>query len=178
MQSRVCLVILSGLVAFLNSATPALAWLGLGKFTMTDGSGDQVVVKHGLFGRKTVVTDRFGNGVETSRSIFGLTKDTKVGVLGNEVHSHKGLFGFSKTESQSMLGDTVTSNKNPLYGNTNINLKGVDGLLSGYMQPKQANLPMAAPIPPYQSQSYNAPSSSPEPLTSSPSPTGLAPALP
>jgi hypothetical protein len=72
MQSRVYLLVLFGWLAFLSSTSPTLAWLGLGKFTVTDGSGDQVVVKHGLFGHKTVVNDRLGDGFERSRSIFGL----------------------------------------------------------------------------------------------------------
>jgi hypothetical protein len=149
------------LMLLLGNNAPALA--GLGKFTITDGSGDQVVVKHGLFGRKISYKDRYGNNLEKSRSIFGLTKDTKVGVLGNEMHSHKGLFGFSKTEGHSILGDSVTSSKNPFYRNTNVNLSGVDGFLKNSMQSKQANIPPATPASLNQGQNYSASPATPQP---------------
>jgi hypothetical protein len=121
------------------------AFAGWGKFTLTDNNGEQVVVKHGLFGKKTIVKDRFGDGFEHNKSIFGLTKDTKVSALGNDVHVHKGLFGFGKTEGQDMLGDTVTSNKNLLFRNTNVNLSGVNGLVDKYFGPKNINNPPLDP---------------------------------
>ncbi len=118
---------------------------GWGKFTLTDDNGEQVTVKHGLFGKKTIVKDRWGDGFEHNRSIFGLTKDTKVSAIGNDVHVHKGLFGFSKTQGQDMLGDTVTASKNPLFHNTNVNLSGVNGLLDKYLGPKKLNSPPVDP---------------------------------
>jgi hypothetical protein len=153
MQCKALLLAICGWVTFLSNATPAIARLG--KFTITDGSTEQVSVKYGLFGHKVIVKDKLGNGYEGSRSIFGLTKDTRVGVLGNEVHSHKGLFGFSKTDVHTILGDTVTSNKNPIYRNTNINLQGIDGLMSKYTQPNQPKMPFAVPTGLNQGQSYN-----------------------
>lgn len=130
---HVCIVFSS--ILLLEQGLPAFAhW---GKFTITDNNGEEVVVKHGLFGKKTVVEDRWGDGFAHSRSIFGLTKDTKVSALGNDVHVHKGLFGFGKTEGQDMLGDTFTSHKNLLYRNTNVNLSGVNGLMSKFFGPKQ-----------------------------------------
>jgi len=110
-----------------------------GTVTVTDDNGEEIVVKHGLFGKKTIVKDRFGNGVESKKSIFGLTKDTEVNAVGNDVHVHKGLFGFSKTEGHDILGDTVTSKKNLLYSNTNVNLSGVNDLLNKYLRPKNLN---------------------------------------
>jgi len=115
---------------------------GFGKTTITDESGEEVVVKHGLFSHKTMVKDRLGNVYERKRGLFG-TKDTKVDVLGNEVHTHKGLFGFSNTDAHSILGDSVTSKKNPLYRDTNVNVKGVSGLLNKYFKSKQTNIPLA-----------------------------------
>jgi hypothetical protein len=116
-----------------------------GTTTVTDDNGEQVVVKHGLFGKKTIVKDRFGDGVANSKSIFGLTKDTQVNVLGNDVRVHKGLFGFSKTEGHDILGDSVSSKKNLLYHNTNVNLSGVNNLLNKYLGPKNLNSPAMDP---------------------------------
>lgn len=125
------------LIILLSLGLPALAkW---GTFTMTDDNGDQVIVKHGLFGKKTIVKDRYGDGFANSKSIFGLTKDTQVGVLGNEVHAHKGLFGFGKTEGHDVLGDTVSSKNNPLYRNTNVNLSGANSFLNKFFAPKPSS---------------------------------------
>ncbi len=167
MQGRALLLAIYGWVTLLGNATPAIARLG--KFTITDGTTDRVSVKYGLFGHKIIVKDALGNGYEGSRSIFGLTKDTRVGVLGNEVHAHKGLFGFSKVEARSILGDTVTSNNNPIYRNTNINLQGLDGLMSKYTQPNQPRMPFAVPPGLNQGQSYTSSPFSPNSPTVSPS---------
>jgi hypothetical protein len=133
---------LSLTINFVNDS-PALAkW---GKFTITDDNGEQVVVKHGLFGKKTIVKDRWGDGFEHKRSIFGLTKDTQVSAVGNDVHVHKGLFGFGKTEGQDMLGDTISSHNNPLYHNTNVNLSGVNNVIDKYFGSKK---PLNSPLNP------------------------------
>ena len=133
---------------FFNIMPSMAKW---GTFTMTDDQGDEVKVKHSLFGKKTVVKDRNGNGFEHSRSIFGLTKDTKVGALGNDMHVHKGLFGFGKTEANDMLGDTVKSKKNLLFRNTNVDMNGANSFLTKmFSKPNQAkpNIPSPAGIDP------------------------------
>ena len=123
------------LVCLTSTNSPVLAkW---GQVTITDNNGEEGIVKHGLFGKKTYVKDRYGNGFKSKKSIFGLTKDTQVSALGNDVHVHKGLFGFGKTEGQDMLGDTVTSNKNIFYRNTNVNLSGANNLFNKYFGPQK-----------------------------------------
>ncbi len=124
---------------------PLPSFAGWGKTTVTDNNGEEVTVKHGLFGKKTIVKDRWGDGVEHNRSIFGLSKDTKVSALGNDVHVHKGLFGFSKVEGQDMLGDKWSSSKNPLFGNTKVDLSGVNRIVDKYFGPKQLNNPSIDP---------------------------------
>ena len=116
-----------------------------GKVTVTDSSGEEVVVKHGLFGKKTLVKDRFGDGFQNKKSIFGLTKDTQVSALGNDVHVHKGLFGFGKTEGKDMFGDKISSNKNPFYRNTNIDLSGANKMFTKYFAPQQITPPTVDP---------------------------------
>jgi len=121
----------------------------LSKVTVTTGAGDKVVVKHGLFGRKTtIVKDRFGDGFASSKGILG-TKNTEVNVLGNRVHSHKGILGTSETSGQTILGDSFQSHKGLLGRDTNINLSGVNSLLNRYLSPKSTDgssqLPKLAP---------------------------------
>jgi hypothetical protein len=136
------------LIIVLLTGRSALArW---GTLSMTDDKGDQVLVKHGLLGKKTMVKDRNGNGFKHSRSIFGLTKDTQVGVLGNEAHVHKGLLGFGKTEGHDILGDSISSKKNPLFRNTNVNLSGANAFVEKMLSPKtplpQTNPNVPGPI--------------------------------
>ncbi len=155
------LIVVSIIIAIYLNGMPAFAkW---GTFSMTDEHDDQVTVKHGLFGKKTIVKDRYGNGFKHSKSIFGLTKDTQVGVLGNEMHVHKGLFGFGKTEGHDIFGDTVTSKKNLLYRNTNIDLSGVDDFLSKKFAAKPA-LPQPSSNPPGQELVPNVPPNPTTPL--------------
>ncbi len=132
-----------------------------GTFKITDDSGDEVMVHHGLFGKKTVVKDRNGDGFSHSRSIFGLTKDTQAGALGNDIHVHKGLFGFGKTEGQDMLGDTVNSKSNPLFRNTNIDLSGANNMVSKFFGKHKPVVPnnFSPPVP--QSESLPSASSNP-----------------
>lgn len=135
-------------IILLSNQSALAKW---GTFTMTDENGEQVKVKHGLFGKKTIVKDRFGNGVATKQGIFGINKDTQVSAVGNNVQVHKGLLG-SQTEVEDMLGDKITSNKNLLYSNTNVDLSGVNRLLNKYFGPKMGNPSTIAPVPAYQYQ--------------------------
>jgi hypothetical protein len=141
------------LVILIFYARSAFAW---GTVSITDGSGEQVQVKHGLFSKKTIVKDRYGDGFQHSRSIFGLTKDTQVGAIGNEVHVHKGLFGFGKTEGHDILGDSVSSSKNPLFSKTNIDLSGANNLVSKIFS-KTSSTPQLNPSIPAQPGSFASP---------------------
>jgi hypothetical protein len=116
---------------------------GWGKMTIDSGAGDQVVVKHGLLGRKTVVEDRLGDGFATSHSIIG-TKTTEVSVLGNGVRYHKGLLGFSSASAHTMLGDSLSTHKGLFYRTTNVNVSGINSLLGHYLHPESA---INAPLP-------------------------------
>ncbi len=130
-------------IVTLATNSPALAkW---GKVTVTDNNGEEMVVKHGLFGKKTYVKDRFGDGFQNKKSIFGLTKDTQVSALGNDVHVHKGLFGFGKTEGKDMFGDKISSNKNPFYRNTKVDLSGANNLFTKYFAPQKIAPPTVDP---------------------------------
>jgi len=133
----------SFLALSVQSTLPVLA--GWGKFTIDSGSGDQVEVKHGLFGRKTVVKDRLGDGFASSHSILG-TKSTEASVLGNGVRYHKGLLGFSSASAHTMLGDSITTHKGLFTRNTNVNVSGINSLLGRYIHPP-APVGQGAPMP-------------------------------
>lgn len=76
-----------------------------------DGFGEQVVVKHGWFGKKTVtVKDRLGDGYTTNKGLFG-TKEQSVNILGNGFTRKKGLFGGSQINGSTILGDKITTKK-------------------------------------------------------------------
>lgn len=122
---------------------------GWGKLTVDSGGGDELTVKHGLFGHKTEVKDRLGDGFVKSHSIFG-TKTEEISVLGNGIKYHKGLLGFSSASGHTMFGDSLSSHKNPLYRTTNVNMSGINSLLGNYLHPQPST---AAPLP--QGQGYN-----------------------
>lgn len=113
-------------------AWQAPAHAGWGKLTVTTGAGDQVVVKRGLFGRKTVVQDRLGDNFSTSHGWFG-TKSTEANVLGNGIRYNKGLFGISSASAHTLLGDNLESHKGLFYRNTNVNLSGINSLVGQYL---------------------------------------------
>ena len=136
-------------------ASQVPAYAGWGKLTIQDGGGEQVVVKRGLFGRKTVIKDRLGDGFSTSHGLLG-TKSAEVSVLGNGIRYNKGLFGITSTASaHTLLGDSLDSHKGLLYRNTNVNLSGINSLVGHYLggganvAAGQANQPGAgqAPLP-------------------------------
>jgi len=143
-----CLIILA-----LYGSNALAKW---GTVSVTDGSGEQIEVKHGLFSKKTIIKDRYGDGVQHSRTIFGLSKDTQVGVAGNEVSVHKGLFGFGKTEGHDLLGDSVSSSKNPLFSKTNIDLSGANNLMSKIFS-KTSSTSQFNPSIPVQPSSFGSP---------------------
>jgi hypothetical protein len=103
-----------------------------GKLTVQTGAGDEFVLKHGLLGRKMEAKDRLGDGFAKSHGILG-TKSEEVSVLGNGLRYHKGILGFSSTSAHTMLGDSLTTHKNPLFHTTNVNVSGINQLVSHYL---------------------------------------------
>jgi hypothetical protein len=102
------------------------------KLTVTSGEGESATYKRGLLGdKKTEIEDRIGDKFEQKRGIFGLTKDTQVGVLGSNVRYHKGILGNSAFDAQSWLGDKIKYRRNAFgWRNANINLSGSAGFVS------------------------------------------------
>jgi hypothetical protein len=119
----------------LLSSNPAFA--GWGKFTITDGNGDGVQVKHYLFGQKSLVMqDQNGDEVVHKQGLLGINRETGVNVLGNGTTVKHGLLRGTSVEGQDMLGDSWKSKKmfmglGPRI--TTVNAKGVSDLLGGFM---------------------------------------------
>jgi hypothetical protein len=122
-------------------ALPALAWRG-NDFAITDGAGEQLQIKHSLFGRnKTVVKDRLGDGFATQTGFFG-TKTSEVGILGNRLQSHKGLLGNSETDASTLLGDRLVTKKG-IFGRrkTAVDLSGTTHLVQSFFNKPKFPLP-------------------------------------
>jgi hypothetical protein len=114
-------------------------------FIITDGQGEGVQVKHGFFGKKTVVVkDRLGNGYATKKGWFG-TKETEANIMGNTFHKKKGLLGGSQIEGSSILGDRITTKKG-IFGRstTTIDASGVTRLIKGLLDENKST---ATPSP-------------------------------
>jgi hypothetical protein len=104
-------------------------------YVITDGQGEGVQIKHGFFGKKSVVVkDRMGDGFATKKGWFG-TKETEANVLGNSFHKKKGLLGGSTIEGHTILGDTVSTKKG-IFGRstTTIDASGVSNLIRGLLK--------------------------------------------
>lgn len=116
---------------------------------LTDGKGETVVVKQGLFGNNTyAVQDRLGNKVVSKKGIFG-TKAKGVSILGNTVETKKGLFGSKTYSGTTILGDKFET-KRTWFGlgprKTTVDLSGVSGLASQLV--KKRSTTAAAPVAP------------------------------
>lgn len=99
--------------------------------SVVDGQGEELSIKHGLFGtKKKTVKDRFGNKYEHSDGLLGTSKK-EVKILGSSYNKKKGLFGQSKTEVKTVLGANVSSKKS-LFGRrkTTVDLSGVSKAIS------------------------------------------------
>lgn len=106
-----------------------------------DGFGDQVGVKHGFFGHKTVVVkDRLGDGYGTKSGFFG-TKETDVNVLGNSYKRQRGWFGGSTVSGSTILGDKVSTKKG-IFGRrtTTIDASGTSSVLQGLWQKNKSKI--------------------------------------
>jgi len=143
------IVLIAASLVFLLLSCDLEAKAGLGKLTVTSGSGDELVIKHGLFHRKTLVEDRFGDGFATTHSIFG-SKSKEINLLGNGVRYRRGILGLSDTEAHTLLGDRVSSHKGLIYRNTQVDLSGVNQLLHHCLNPQtsqDAPAPKTLPEP-------------------------------
>jgi hypothetical protein len=134
-------------VAFALCSYSQEARAGWGKLTLSTGGGEEVEIKHGLFGHKTMAKDRLGDAFESSHSIFG-TKTKEIAVLGNGIRYHKGILGLSDAEAHTMLGDSATSHKGFLFRTTNVNLGGINSLFGHYVRGNAPGLPNDVPMVP------------------------------
>jgi hypothetical protein len=102
--------------------------------SITDGAGEQVQIKHSLFGRnKTVMRDRFGDGFAQQNGFFG-SKASEVSVLGNRVMHKKGLLGNSETDAITIFGANMVTKKG-IFGRrtTAVDLSGTNQLIHSFL---------------------------------------------
>ncbi len=135
MRSVSIYLALSLFVCFANSS----AGLARGNdWTVTDGSGEQVKIKHGFWGRTdSEVKDRLGDKFVQKKGLFG-SKETEVNVLGNQFARKRGWLGGSDIKGQDILGDSVTTKKG-FFGRrtTTVNLSGASNALQALFSPKK-----------------------------------------
>lgn len=112
-------------------------------WTITDGMGEQVKVKHGFFGHTDkTVQDRLGDGMRVKKGFFG-SKETDVNLLGNQFQKKKGWFGSSDLKGRDILGDSVTTKKG-IFGRrtTTVNVGGAASVIQGLFADKKPRPPM------------------------------------
>lgn len=99
-----------------------------GNLSITDGYGEEITYKKGLFGTKRVrVKDRIGNKYENKKGLFG-SGSKEVSIFGNKYKSSSGILG-SKKQGKTFLGDAVTVKKGILgRRTTEIDLSGLAGV--------------------------------------------------
>ena len=102
--------------------------------SITDGAGEQVQIKHSLFGRnKTVMKDRFGDGFAQQNGLFG-SKASEASVLGNRVMHKKGLLGNTETDASTIFGANMVTKKG-IFGRrtTAVDLSGTNQLIHSFL---------------------------------------------
>lgn len=107
-------------------------------FVITDGMGEEIQIRNGLFGKKTkVVKDRLGNGFKQETGIFG-GKTTEASILGNEFKKKKGLLGGSDISASTIFGDNVKTKKG-IFGRrtTTVDLSGSSKLIQSFFGPRK-----------------------------------------
>lgn len=120
------------LALILVAATSAPALARGNDLVVKSGFGDEVTIKHGLFGRKTTtVKDRMGNGYSSKGGLFG-SKESSVSVIGNNLTRKKGWFGRSEVQGSTILGDKVSTKKG-LFGRrtTTVDVSGTSSAVKG-----------------------------------------------
>jgi len=136
--------------------TASFAWGN--NLTIKDGFGEEVTVRHGLFGSKQrVIKDRLGDGVAQKTGLFG-TRETQVNLLGNQFRKKKGLFGGSEIDGSTIFGDKVTTKKG-WFGRrtTTVDVSGMSAVIHDLMAGRKVGptgpalgpglLPPGAPVP-------------------------------
>lgn len=117
----------------INLALPSVLARG-NDLTITDGMGEQLQVKHSLFGKKTrIVKDRLGDGFAQEQSLLG-SRTTEIGLLGSQFKSKTGLLGNSETGASTIFGDKFVSKKG-IFGRrkTAVDLSGSSQLIRGLL---------------------------------------------
>ena len=131
-------------------------------WSITDGSGEQFVIKNKFFGRSDkVVKDRLGDGVALKKGFFG-SKETDVNVLGNQFQAKKGWFGSSDIKGHDILGDGIKTRKG-FFGRrtTTVDLSGASSVLGGLFSGANKRPPMPMPMSPQMDR----PGAASDPLT-------------
>lgn len=134
MKSLVLSALLSSTLA-LAASTAALADRP-GNIDLKTGFGEEFMVRHGLFGQKTVgLQDRAGDRYVKKQGLFG-TKETDVNFLGNRYVKKKGLFGNRDSQVSSMFGDSITTHRG-WFGlgrkQTRVDLSGMSSIVQSFV---------------------------------------------
>lgn len=127
---------------------PAAQAFDSSNWSIKTGFGDEITIKNGILGnKKTVVKDRLGDKYETSKGLFGNTKN-EVNLLGNSYSKKKGIFGTRETEMKTVLGDSIKTKKGWLFGRrtTQIDASGLTNLL-GTAISRATQKPLLPPMP-------------------------------
>jgi hypothetical protein len=119
-----------------------------GTLDVRTGFGEEVMVKHGLFGTTdTEVKDRLGDAYEDKNGLF--SSEQGVNFLGNSYVKHKGLLSGTTVEGRSIFGDRIESKKS-FFGlgprKTTVDLSGVGSIVqqvtNKFLQP---HVPVMSP---------------------------------
>ena len=122
--------------------TPALARGN--DFNFTDGMGEEIQIRNGLFGSKSkLVKDRLGNGFKQEKGWFG-TKTTQASLMGNDFKTKKGILGGSDISGSTIFGDSIKTKKG-IFGRrtTTVDLSGSGKMLQSFFGPKRSLQPVA-----------------------------------
>ncbi len=107
-------------------------------WSITDGMGEELEVKHSLFGKKVKsAKDRYGNSFKSEDGLLSSGR-TSLTLLGNRLEKKNGLLSGSKLEASTIFGDKVKSKKG-LFGRrkTELDLSGSAALISSFFGKKK-----------------------------------------
>lgn len=133
---------------FLAVSSASLAEARGNDLTIKNGSGEEIEIKHGWFGRKhKVVKDRLGDKIEHKNGLFG-SKETNVNVLGNTFRRKKGWFGGTNIEGTTVFGDKVTTKKG-IFGRrkTTVDASGISSVINNLFADKSPASPLSMSKP-------------------------------
>ncbi|MBA4077976.1 MAG: hypothetical protein C0508_23305 [Cyanobacteria bacterium PR.023] len=128
------------LVSVIASTANLDALARSGDIQVKSGQGEELKVKHSLFGRKNIVVqDRLGDQIEHQTGLVG--SKAKVQILGNGYESKTGILGNKSYKISTILGDKVETKKT-WFGlgrrKTTVDLSGTTGLVNQVLQTKVA----------------------------------------